>query len=208
MTKTELRKTFLARQKSLSSSERARKSRDIVRLFFECIDLSKINLLHCFIPIEKFGEVDTSLILRSIRENSPKTGIAVPRVNFETTEIESLIYKFNTELIENEWGIREPSNGEMVEPSTIDIVLVPGIAFDRTGHRVGYGKGFYDRFLKRCRPDCIKIGLSFFEPVDEIEDVHEGDKSLNACITPDGIFTAETRRKEDLAAGKTQMNTD
>ena len=197
MTKTELRKTYLARQKSLSSSERAKKSRDIARLFFECVDLSKINLLHCFIPIEKFNEVDTSAILRSIRENSSKTVIAVPRVNFETAELESTICTSDTELIANEWGIREPSSGELIEPITINMVLVPGLAFDRSGHRVGYGKGFYDRFLKRCRPDCIKIGLSFFEPVDEIEDVHEGDVELNSCITPEGVFTAGTRRHGD-----------
>ncbi len=199
MNKAELRIIYLARQKSLSSSERAQKSRDITRLFFECVDFTKINLLHCFIPIEKFNEVDTAHILGALRENSPKTRIAVPRVNFETAELESLIYTSDAELIENEWGIREPSNGELVEVSTIDLVLVPGVAFDRTGHRVGYGKGFYDRFLKRCRPDCTKIGLGFFEPVDQIPDVHSGDTELNACITPDGIFTAGTRRKEDFA---------
>lgn len=197
MTKAELRKTYLARQKSLSSSERAQKSRDIARLFFECVDLTKINLLHCFIPIEKFNEVDTAHILGALRENSPKTRIAVPRVNFETAELESLIYTSDAKLNENKWGIREPYKSELVESGAIDMVLVPGIVFDRTGHRVGYGKGFYDRFLKRCRPDCMKIGLGFFEPVDEIEDVHEGDAELNSCITSEGVFTAETRRRGD-----------
>ncbi len=202
MTKTELRKTYLARQKALSSTERAEKSSVIALHFFECVDLSKIKILHCFIPIEKFNEVDTLIILRALRENSPKTRIAVPRINFETRELESLICTYETKLIENAWEIREPAGGELVEPEEIDMVLVPGLAFDQVGHRVGYGKGFYDRFLKTCRNDCVKIGFSYFDPVEEIADVHEGDTALSACITPDGIFTAETRRQEDLATDK------
>lgn len=198
MTKTELRKDHLALQMAFSPLDRADKSRRIAWHFFECVGLSKTKLLHCFIPIEKFNEVDSSIILRALRENSPATRIAVPRVNFETGELESLVLTAENELIENTWGIREPVEGERVEPAEIDMVLVPCIAFDGTGHRVGYGKGFYDRFLKRCRPDCVKIGISYFEPVNEIIDVHEGDTDLNACITPDGVFTAETRRKEDL----------
>jgi 5-formyltetrahydrofolate cyclo-ligase len=202
MTKTELRQLYLARQKALTSEQRTEAGHCIALHFFECIDLSKIKLLHCFIPIEKFNEVDTAIILRALRENSPKTRIAVPRVNFETDELESLICTAETVLIENVWGIREPDDGEPVEAEEIDMVLVPGLAFDRVGHRVGYGKGFYDRFLKTCRNDCVKIGLSYFEPLDKVSDVHEGDIALDLCITPDGIFTAETRRKEDLATDK------
>ncbi|MGB7210508.1 MAG: 5-formyltetrahydrofolate cyclo-ligase [Pyrinomonadaceae bacterium] len=199
MTKTELRKTYLARQKALSSSERAEKSSVIALHFFECIDLSKTKLLHCFIPIERLNEVDTSIIHHALRENSPKTRIAVPRINFETRELESLICTSETKLIENAWGIREPVDAELVDPADIDVVLVPGLAFDRVGHRVGYGKGFYDRFLKTCRNDCVKIGLSYFGAVDEIDDIHEGDIALDLCITPDGAFATETprRRKED-----------
>jgi 5-formyltetrahydrofolate cyclo-ligase len=198
MTKTELRQIYLARQKALSAIERKQTSREIALHFFECVDLSAGKLLHSFIPIEKFNEVDVSIILRALRENSPKTRIAVPRVNFEAGELESFICTGETKLIENAWGIREPAGGEMVSPMDIDIVLVPGLVFDRTGHRVGYGKGFYDRFLKRCRPDCLKIGLGYFEPVEAIADIHAGDTELNACITPDGIFTAETRRRGDV----------
>jgi 5-formyltetrahydrofolate cyclo-ligase len=202
MTKNELRQLYLARQKALAPDHRAEDSHRIALHFFECIDLSKTKLLHCFIPIEKFNEVDTSIILRALRENSPKIRIAVPRVNFESAELETVIYNVEDELIENAWGIREPAGSELVEAEEIDMVLVPGLAFDRVGHRVGYGKGFYDRFLKTCRNNCVKIGLSYFEPLEEISDVHEGDIALDLCITPDGIFTAETRRQEDLATDK------
>jgi 5-formyltetrahydrofolate cyclo-ligase len=64
--------------------------------------------------------------------------------------------------------------------------------FDRRGFRVGYGKGFYDKFLSECRADCLKIGLSYFEPIDEISDAQNFDVRLDCCITPKEIFTAET----------------
>ncbi|MEO7672473.1 MAG: 5-formyltetrahydrofolate cyclo-ligase [Pyrinomonadaceae bacterium] len=198
MTKSELRQIYLVRQRALSPVERAEKSHRIALHFFESIEVSRIRLLHSFIPIKKFNEVDTSPIICSIRTNLPDITIAIPRVNFETGEMDCAIYRADTELVENAWGIREPAVGNCIEPETIDMILVPGVAFDRTGHRVGYGKGFYDRFLKLCREDCAMIGLSYFEPVDEISDIHAGDNALDACITPGGVFTAGTKRRGDF----------
>jgi 5-formyltetrahydrofolate cyclo-ligase len=68
-------------------------------------------------------------------------------------------------------------------------VFIPLLAFDKSGHRVGYGAGYYDRFLSKCKPDCLKVGLSFFEPVDEISDADEFDVKLNHCVTPSKIWT-------------------
>ena len=96
----------------------------------------------------------------------------------------------DTVLVENEWGIREPGAGEIFEPQIVDLVIVPGVCFDEQCHRVGYGKGFYDRFLRKCRPDCVKIGLSFFEPVAEIADIHAGDVRLDFFVSPGGLFAA------------------
>ena len=67
-------------------------------------------------------------------------------------------------------------------PSEIDVVLVPLLCSDGQGYRVGYGKGFYDRFLVKCRPDCRKIGLSYFPPVDRIEDVTESDVKMDEVV--------------------------
>ncbi len=73
--------------------------------------------------------------------------------------------------------------------SSIDWVLVPLLAFDRRGHRVGYGKGFYDRFLAGCRSDARKIGLSLFAPVVAIDDIGSQDVALDAVVTPDRVWT-------------------
>ena len=76
-----------------------------------------------------------------------------------------------------------------MHPSEVDVVLVPGLAFDEGGHRVGYGRGFYDRFLALCRPDCLKVGLSYFEPISQITDIHAGDIRLDLLITPERSIT-------------------
>lgn len=196
MTKSELRQIFLERRKALSPAERSEKSRQIAEHFFTSTDLSIIKLLHTFIPLEHRQEVDTSLIIHEVWSRSPEIRIAVPRVNFETGEVESLAYTAETELIENAWRLREPGDGELVDPQAIDVILVPLVCFDESGYRVGYGKGFYDRFLKTCRPDCRKVGLGFFPPVDRIDDTHGGDLPLDDFITPARIYRrdAETQR--------------
>ena len=95
----------------------------------------------------------------------------------------------NTKIKKNEYNIPEPVNGLEVPVSMIEVVFVPLLAFDKKGHRVGYGKGFYDQFLAECRPETIKIGLSFFEAEDQIEDVFESDVQLDYCVTPSKIYT-------------------
>ena len=81
-------------------------------------------------------------------------------------------------------------NSELrIQNSKIDLVLIPLLCFDKKGYRVGYGKGYYDRFLAECRPDVMKIGLSIFEPVDEISDVDEFDVKMDYCITPNKIWS-------------------
>lgn len=102
--------------------------------------------------------------------------------------MESVEFGPTTELIESSFGIREPRIAAIVPSIEIDAVLVPLLAFDRHGHRVGYGGGFYDRFMAECRPDCQKIGLSFFDPIEQITDINENDIRLDLAITPNAVF--------------------
>jgi 5-formyltetrahydrofolate cyclo-ligase len=196
MLKAELRKIYLARQKSLSPEERSEKSGLIANLFFRKFDLSAINFLHCFLPIRKFNEIDTKPILERVWREFPRVETLVPRVDFETNEIENLKFKPEILLAENVWQISEPVHDEKVETEKIDMVLVPLLCFDARGFRVGYGKGFYDKLLKNCRADCLKIGLSYFAPVAEIEDAQDFDVKLDFCVTPEEIFTTETQRAQ------------
>jgi len=187
MTKAELRKIYVARQRDLSPEDRSKKSEMIARNFFEHFDLAHTVFLHCFISIQKFNEIDTKFIFEKLWRDHPRVETLVPRVDFETNEIGNLRFGPETRLKRNSWDIDEPEHDEFVDAEKIDMVLVPGSCFDRQGHRVGYGKGFYDRLLKQCRPDCKKIGLSYFEPVSAIDDIHEGDVRLDFVIAPDAV---------------------
>ncbi len=192
MTKSELRKIYLARQKEFLPAERNEKSEQISNRFFTNFDLKNVRFLHCFIAIEKFNEIDTSLILKRLWRDFPHIKTIVPRVDFQTNRMESLIFGVKTELEKNDWEIREPVESESVAADEIDAVLVPLLCFDARGFRVGYGKGFYDRFLKNCREDCLRIGLSYFAPVEEISDARDFDVRLDFCVTPEKVFTTKT----------------
>lgn len=187
MNKSELRRIYLEKQKAFSPEERAAKSRKIAERFFKEIDLGGLRTIHCFIPIEKFNEIDTVPIFERLWREFPRIQTVVPRVDVESGEMRSLRFASETELVTNAWDIREPAHHETVEPDKVDMVLVPMVCCDAAGHRVGYGKGFYDRFLGKCSPGCFKIGLSYFEPVDAIGDIHTGDVSLDLCVTPDEV---------------------
>lgn len=194
MIKTELRRVFLERQNSLSPEIRAEDSQRISGHFFLDFNLAEIKVLHCFLAIEKFNEIDTAPIFQRLWREFPHITTVVPRVDFESGEMRNLKFTPDTDLVKNIWGIYEPSHDEFVDTADIDIVLVPLICFDEAGHRIGYGKGFYDRFLSGCREDCVKVGLSYFLPVKEISDVSEADIRLDYCITPDGV-TGQNRER-------------
>ena len=143
--------------------------------FFGSFDLEKIKHLHLFLSIEKNREVETGFIYERIRQDYPQIKTIIPRVDFEHDKLDNFAFTTDTKLILNKWGIPEPDDGEITAANMIDVVLLPLLCFDRRGFRVGYGKGFYDRFLQSCRKDCLKIGLNYFPPVEEISDTHEKD---------------------------------
>lgn len=187
MQKKELRKIYLEKMKSLSASEREEKSRLIAELFFDKFDLENVNYLHLFLAIKKFSEIKTDFIFRRIWRDFPQIQTVVPRVDFAENLIRSVEFDEAVKLHANKWEIHEPSGEKFVENDLIDAVLVPLLCFDERGFRVGYGKGFYDKFLAECRADILKIGLSFFQPIREITEVSEFDIKLDFCITPEKI---------------------
>ena len=191
MKKAELRKLYLEKRRGLTEDEVASCSRVIADMLFAEFDFAKLKVVHCFISIAKFNEVDTSIIFERVWDEFPNVRTAVPRVDDATGELEHLHYGRDTNMVKNAWGIAEPSGSERVDPKDIDLVIVPLLCFDERGYRVGYGKGFYDRFLRECRADCVTAGLSFFPPEIEIKDIHDGDFALDMFVMPNGIFRPE-----------------
>jgi 5-formyltetrahydrofolate cyclo-ligase len=188
MLKKDLRKIYLTHQRSLSAVERLEKSQSISELFFGNFALEKTKFLHLFLPIEKNNEIETEFIYRRIWQTFPGLKTAVPRINVETNELENVSFTPETALAANAWQIFEPVGSDLIEPQLLDLVIVPMLCFDERGFRVGYGKGYYDRFLARCRADCLKVGINYFLPIREISDTNEFDVQLDCCITPERVW--------------------
>lgn len=189
MDKASLRKIFLEKRKGLSRSQYWMLMNQIMDQVRQ-IDWSHYRLVHIFLPIKKHLEIDTFSILDYFKHEAPHLEIIIPRTNFETLEMESVLYDHeHTILVRNKYDIPEPLYGKIVQNNQIDLVLLPLLAFDKQGNRVGYGKGFYDRFLSLCRPDVKKVGISLFAPVEEISDINQFDNKLDFCICPDKIWT-------------------
>ncbi|RZJ25904.1 MAG: 5-formyltetrahydrofolate cyclo-ligase, partial [Flavobacterium sp.] len=137
-------------------------------------------------PIASHNEVDTGLILHIL--SGKDRNILISKSNFETRSMTHFLLTDNTKLEVNEYGIPEPVEGIEVPSNKIEVVFVPLLAFDKYGNRIGYGKGFYDKFLAECNPETIKIGLSFFEAAEPWEDVFQSDVRLDYCVTPEKVY--------------------
>ena len=141
---------------------------------------------HIFLSIIEHKEVNTDYLLNIL--SGKDKHIVISKSNFATREMSHVLLTDNTKIKKNKWHIPEPINGIPIASQHIDVVFVPLLAFDLHGHRVGYGKGFYDRFLKHCKADTLKIGVSFFEAETQISDILESDITLDYCITPEKIY--------------------
>lgn len=187
MLKQGLRKLYLEKRKSLQPEEIDLLSLKITEQFFH-IPLSNIHYLHIFYPIIGKHEFNSLLIAEKIRNDYPEKNLVLPKSDFHHHTLRNIIWKEDTPLAMNEWGITEPESGDEVASELIDMIIIPLLAYDKVGNRIGYGKGFYDRFLQDCRPKTQKIGISFFGPEEKI-DAEPHDIPLDLCITPDRIWT-------------------
>lgn len=199
MNKKELRKLYLEKRSSLPVAAASTASSQIADRFFENIELGRVRELHTFIRIARFNEIDTSVLFYRLWRDRPTIRTSAPRADLLSGEIESVAFDAATELAENCWRIREPVDGSVVAADDMDIVLVPLLCFDKSGHRVGYGRGMYDQFLAQCRQDCLKVGLSYFPPVEVIDGVHQSDVKLDIAVTPSAVY-----RFDENDAGETR----
>jgi 5-formyltetrahydrofolate cyclo-ligase len=189
MSKQDLRKEFLQKRKALAKTEVDVFSKQIHDWFFRNFPVHAYATIHTFLPIKRNNEIDTYLIINTLQKDFA-TDIVIPRSHEDGTMSHYLLTK-DTVFEENKWGISEPSQVGSLQYSVfnIDLVLIPLLCFDKKGFRVGYGKGYYDRFLAECRPNVLKIGLSIFEPIDEISDITDFDVQMDYCITPNKIWS-------------------
>lgn len=187
MTKQELRKLYKTKRAAFAQAELSLYNAAILAQL-KAIDLQGLRYLHTFLPIEKLNEPNIFPFIDYLRQEQPAIKIVISRSNPADHSMQHFLFTEELALRENQWGILEPAAGEEVAEPMLDLVLVPLLVADAKGNRVGYGKGFYDRFLAKCRPECRKVGISFFDPIDRISDVDEYDIPLDALLTPNGRF--------------------
>ena len=186
MIKVELRKKYKNLRKALSLDTIETQSLAIANQLLKLPIWNK-TYYHLFLSITEHKEVQTEFILHIL--HAKDKDVIISKSNFETQELTNYLLTDNTVIKKNDWGIPEPVDGIELNNSKIDVVFVPLLAFNKEGHRVGYGKGFYDKFLSNCRSETLKIGLSFFEAEVTIEGIIESDIALDYCVTPETIYT-------------------
>ena len=181
MNKASLRKLYKQKRKELSAKVVDNIQESIYQQVFT-LDYSSINTVHVFLTIERLLELNTNPIIDFLLLNNKQVVVSVS--DFETNTLKHYLFDRKTKLKVSSYGIPEPINGKEINPKEIDLVFVPLLISDEKNYRVGYGKGFYDRFLSECRKDVKTIGLNFFKPIKEISDLNIYDVALANVISP------------------------
>lgn len=187
MTKKEVRKEYLDKRLALSQEERLHLNELLLPNFLH-IPFPQINHVMSYIAIAEKAEVVPTAIEIWLKQQHPESSLCYPKTDLNIFSMEAVRHLEGMTLANSELGIAEPVSGDIIDPQTIDVILVPLVAFDRKGHRIGYGKGFYDRFIARCHKDVVTVGLSFFDPVESIDDLSEFDLPLKYCVTPQRLY--------------------
>ena len=187
MNKKDLRSTYKQKRKTLNQSTIENLSLQIANQALK-LPIWDASFYHIFLTIKHLKEIETEPLI-SILFGKDKN-VVIPKSNISTGKMTHFLLTDNTVIKPNIWSIPEPEDGVQIQDNQIEVVFIPLLVFDEKGHRVGYGKGFYDTFLKNC-PNAIKIGLSFFEAEAKIDDHKAYDIPMNYCITPNRIYHFE-----------------
>lgn len=187
MTKSKLRTIYKQKRSELSSTEIELLSLRILENLKK-MDIWSHSVFHCFLPISSQNEINTFPLLDYLFELNKR--VVVPKVdglNLINCEI-----KKEVNFLTGKFNILEPVEFQIIQNQEIEMVFLPMLISDKLGNRVGYGGGFYDRWLHQFEKKPIKIGLNFFSPIDRISDVEELDIPLDYGVTSDEIvsFTA------------------
>ncbi|MGY8915396.1 MAG: 5-formyltetrahydrofolate cyclo-ligase [Flavobacteriales bacterium] len=185
MLKKELRVKILSLRNSITAEQLSEQSLQLANTLLT-LPIWNFSYYHLFLPISEKKEVDTSYIL-SILQGKDKN-IILPKM-VDDKNLMHFLLTDNTIIKPNKWGVPEPLDGLEVPTNKIEVIFLPLLAFDIKGNRVGYGKGYYDIFLKECSPNVVKIGLSLFEAEEIIDDIAPNDVPMDYCITPNKVYS-------------------
>lgn len=177
--KEKLRQNLLRRRSSLPKDVFLQKSDCIHSRLQSLSEYEKASVIHCYVSMNKRREVNTHPLIKQMLANGKK--VVVPITQMETGTLTHLRLHSFDDLKENTWGVLEPVGGEQIEIDALELVIVPMAGGDRQKNRIGYGKGFYDRFLDEV--ECPTVGLTFEECMVEEIPTEPFDVPLGAVIT-------------------------
>jgi 5-formyltetrahydrofolate cyclo-ligase len=185
MLKAELRKKYIQKRKALSTDEAFLLSEKVFGNFINYFNPKEGEKVHVFIPILERKEINTQIFINSFLEQ--KIRVFVPKIVADkliTIEI------FTDTIFEtSNWGIPEPVSNEDSGETFFHYVITPLLYCDKKGNRVGYGKGFYDGFFDNISEEVKKIGVNYFNPDEDIDDVWENDIPLDYLVTPIDVLS-------------------
>ena len=181
MTKKEARALYKEKRLSLTVMSRDRLA-DLILIEFQKLDMEIPDIVMTYAGNETLLEYDPELVERFCNFKNPFVGFAYPKIDHQV--LQAFLVDENTTFAANKFGIEEPEDGILTDVTDVGIVFVPLLAFDKMGYRVGYGKGYYDKFLSTANKNTLRIGFSFFEAEESISDINEFDIPLDICITP------------------------
>jgi 5-formyltetrahydrofolate cyclo-ligase len=180
--KRDIRRSVLHDRDALQEDDRRAKSAAIAERLMTLPELRSTRTVMAF---WSFGsEVDTSRLIEALHAAGKR--IVLPRV--DGREVGAVVYVPGDPTTATSFGAMEPTSAEIVPPTEIDVVIAPGVAFDRNGGRIGYGGGFYDRFLRTVRADTPVIAPAFaMQLVDEIPS-GEHDRPVDVVVTEEELI--------------------
>jgi len=187
MLKKSIRQSYLKKRAAFTTVQR-QELNELMVGHFSKLNLPSVNYLFSYYALLDKAEFDVEPCAHRLKELNSNMVVSWPRIDTKHHTMEALPLSESVFFSKNKYNILEPLSGDPIPPENQDIIFVPLIAFDKNGYRVGYGKGYYDRYLTRCRTDCLRIGFSFFEPLEAISDIGEFDVPLSVCITPSRIY--------------------
>ncbi len=190
--KKELRRRILEQRNNMLPEEVREKSKQIQDIFCDTLYYQSSRTIMTYVDFQ--NEVETkSMISRALNEGKViAVPLCGPNVSLVPVKIESL-----DNLEPGTKGILEPKKIDTIDAKKLDLVLMPGVAFDRSCNRVGYGLAYYDRFLTQLSPATMIIALAYDFQVVESLPIEEHDQKVNLIITEKGIIRCPSSNSEN-----------
>lgn len=184
--KQKLREQFLQRRLQLRDETYLTKSARIIERLKQQPEYQDAEKLHCYVSMQKRHEVNTIPFIKELLDQDKK--LAVPVTDFQKNVLHSRYITRFEDLQENKWGVLEPVAGEIAKPGEFDLVIVPMVGGDYNKNRIGYGKGFYDRFLSESGGAAVAVGLLFEDCLVESIPIEEFDIPMDKLITEERVI--------------------